>query len=106
MGAAAVAAKTSPRQPPPSPRRVPKAKAHDGSTGLEEALLKCSLCEQQFTSLAGVTYLKAVGTQRAAFGDPSLLQWSEKRGLLKMYESASLCVFCCQFFVGRWQSKD
>ena len=61
-------------------------------------MYKCTLCEKSFTQLAGVTYLKAVATQRANFGEPELLQWCEKRGLQKMYESAHLCIFCCQFF--------
>ena len=97
------------RKPPPhkpgqimTPR---KPKQHDGSTGLEEQFLKCSLCEQKFTSLSGLTYLKAVGTQRASFGDKSLLRWCEKRGLNTMYQEANLCVFCSQFFTDRWQSK-
>ena len=90
---------TSPRQQSHVKRRT--TKAHDGATGLEEPQLKCALCEQQFSILPGVTYLKAVATQRAAFGDESKLRWCERRGLLKLYESASLCVFCCQFFQGR-----
>ena len=66
-------------------------------------ILKCSLCECQFSQLTGVTFLKAVATQRAKFGDDSLLKWCTKRGLQTMYESASLCVFCCQFFAEGWR---
>ena len=77
--------------------------SHLGTTGLEAPRLQCALCEQQFSSLASATYLKAVGTQRSEFGDDALVKWCEKRGLTKMYESAGLCVFCSQFFAGHWQ---
>ena len=75
-----------------------KAPAHEGSTGLEVPLVKCAMCELQFSSLPGVTFLKAVATQKAQFGDDALLKWVMKRGLQTMYESASLCTFCSQFF--------
>ena len=88
-----------------TPRRI-GSKGHDGISGLELPLLRCSLCEQQFSSLSGATFLKAVATQRATFGDDELLRWCERRGLLKMYESANLCVFCCQFFQERWHAKE
>ena len=73
----------------PSPR---KPKAHEGSTGLEVLKQKCTLCEQEFSALTGVTFLKAIGMKRAEFGDDGLLKWCTKRGLQTMYESASLCV--------------
>ena len=56
------------------------------------------MCELEFPSLPGVTYQKAVAVQRAQFGDDALLKWVTRRGLQTMYDSASLCVFCCQFF--------
>ena len=80
------------------PSSARRTKQHDGVSGLEQPSLKCALCEQEFAQLSGGTFLKAVGTKRAEFGDDTLLRWCEKRGLNKMYESASLCVFCCQFF--------
>ena len=33
----------------------------------------------------------------------SLLTWCTKRGFDKMYQSASVCVFCCQFFAEGWR---
>lgn len=63
-------------------------------------------CEREFSQLSGATFLKAVGMQRAEFGDQTLLRWCERRGFNKMYESAGLCVFCCQFFQERWQSTE
>ena len=81
----------------------PKKSAHEGATGLEIPILRCALCEGQFSELTGVTFLKAVATQRAKFGDDSLLRWCTKRGLQTMYESASLCCFCCQFFAQGWR---
>ena len=66
-----------------------------------------ALCEQEFEQLVGVTFLKAVAEQRARFGDDELLRWCTRRGAQKMYESASLCTFCCQFFEAGWHSgKD
>ena len=72
-------------------------------TGLETRPLKCALCEQEFDQLVGVTFLKAVAEQRAKFGDDELLRWCTRRGAQKMYESASLCTFCCQFFQENWK---
>lgn len=88
----------SPRQPsrPTSARR--RAVVHTGLSGLEHPKLKCAMCDLEFSQLTGLTYLKAVATQKAAFGDDALLRWVTKRGLQTMYESASLCVFCSQFF--------
>jgi hypothetical protein len=83
-----------------------RGKQHEGRSGLEKLPVRCALCEQEFSSLSGMTFLKAVASQRAEFGDFELLKWCERRGLLKMYESASLCVFCCQFFQSRWLEKD
>ena len=45
----------------------------------------------------------ALGEKRASFGDDTLLQWATRRGLQTMYESAGLCVFCCQFFQDGWR---
>ena len=83
-----------------------KKAAHMGETGLEVLPVKCALCEQSFATLAGVTFLKAVATQRAKFGDDSLLRWCTRRGLTTMYESASLCTFCCQFFQEGWRQPE
>jgi len=96
----------TPRGQQAAPPRRTVVKAHDGVSGLEQPMLRCSLCEQHFSSLTGATFLKAVATQRATFGDDELLKWCKKRGVLKMYESASLCVFCSQFFQARWHEKD
>lgn len=82
-----------------------KKAAHQGETGLEVLPVKCALCEQSFSTLAGATFLKAVATQRAKFGDDSLLRWCTRRGLQTMYESASLCTFCCQFFQEGWRQE-
>ena len=83
-----------------------KKAPHAGETGLEVLPQKCALCEQSFSQLTGVTFLKAVATQRAKFGDDSLLRWCTKRGLQTMYDSASLCTFCCQFFAEGWRQAD
>lgn len=70
--------------------------------GLERTRDRCALCEVELGALAGVTYLKRVAEQRAQFGDAAMLRRCERRGVHKMYESAGLCVFCCQFFQEGW----
>ena len=80
-----------------------RAAKHEGVSGLEAPMLKCALCEQSFSHLTGCTFLKAVAQKRADFGDDALLKWVQKRGLVTMYESASLCCFCCQFFAEGWR---
>ena len=82
----------------PAPTSARKKSDQPHSTGLEVKPLKCALCEQEFQQLLGVTFLKAVAEQRQKFGDDELLKWCTRRGFQKMYESASLCVFCSQFF--------
>jgi len=52
-----------------------------------------------------MTFLKAVAEKRAKFGDDALLKWVTKRGLVTMYENASLCTFCCQFFAEGWRDE-
>lgn len=98
--------RAAPQMPGAAPTPRARGKQHEGRSGLEKLPVKCALCEQEFSSLSGMTFLKAVACQRAEFGDFGLLKWCERRGLLKMYESASLCVFCCQFFQSRWLEKD
>jgi len=66
---------------------------------------RCTLCEQSFSQLTGMTFLKAVAEKRAKFGDDALLKWVTKRGLVTMYENASLCTFCCQFFAEGWRDE-
>ena len=83
-----------------------RGKKHVGETGLEVLPVKCALCEQSFSMLSGVTFLKAVATQRAKFGDDSLLRWCTRRGLQTMYESANICTFCCQFFQDGWREPS
>ena len=93
---------STPRTPRGSgPSTTPRGKQFRNN-GLEEIPVKCTLCEQEFSQLTGVTFLKAVGLQREQFGDDGLLKWCTRRGLVTMYQSASLCCFCCQFFAGNW----
>ena len=68
-------------------------------TGLERKPQRCTLCEQEFAKLEGVTYLKAVAEKRDSWGDDSLRLFCSKRGFHMMYEPAKLCTFCCQFFL-------
>ncbi len=96
----------SPRSPRTTPRsRAAPPKLHAGTLGLEVKLARCALCELEVDQAGGVTYLKRVGEVRAGFGDDALLRWVEKKGLIKMYEQAPLCVFCCQFFQQGWGRK-
>jgi hypothetical protein len=71
---------------------------------METVPLKCALCEAHFSQLTGVTFLNQVASKRAEFGDDQLLGWCKNRGYQVMYGSASLCVFCCQFFQQGWST--
>ena len=86
--------------PHESPTPLPVLAAAGTSCGLAVSVVTCPLSRVKILQqLTGVTFLKAVATQRANFGDPQMLQWCTRRGLQTMYESASLCVFCSGLFI-------
>lgn len=88
----------------PNSARSERPKMHAGALGLDKVMERCALCEREYDNLTGVTYLKRVAEQRAKFGDDEMLRRCERRGVQKMYESAGLCVFCCQFFQEGWKA--
>ena len=59
---------------------------------------KCACCERAYDSLPGVTYLKAVGELRAAWGDTTLSKKSKMSNVNRMYETVRICLFCTQYF--------
>jgi hypothetical protein len=95
---------TSPRQPTSARPTSARGQRPAYPTGMETVPLKCALCEAHFSQLTGVTFLNQVASKRAEFGDDQLLGWCKNRGYQVMYGSASLCVFCCQFFQQGWST--
>ena len=59
---------------------------------------QCACCERAYDSLPGVTYLKAVGELRAAWGDTTLSKKSKMSNVNRMYETVRICLFCTQYF--------
>ena len=87
----------------PTRQQDPATSSTPDLAGTRKAKGRAPPVELQFSSLTGLTYLKAVGEARAKFGDDALLKWCTRRGLQTMYESANLCVFCCQYFHDGWK---